>query len=234
MNKENIYRFRNSKYRLNIPLFKYFSKIDYAIDCIKEKRVYLSNPSEFNDPFDSSIYNEGIGMDGKDDINNSGLLRFGKVCCFSEIKDSILMWSYYGDNHRGICLEFDLSRLDPNLPINSEIMQSIDRVQYSPIRPKGNIFEMIDSNFAITKADVWSHENEWRIVCITGEDFLPFDCVTRIILGANFDTNNNFCEELLKTAEQERVSVSKCILDTEEYRLKIIPLLIDSILAKYK
>ncbi|WP_044204224.1 DUF2971 domain-containing protein [Flammeovirga sp. OC4] len=29
------------------------------------------------------------------------------VCCFSKSFDNLLMWSHYGDCHKGICLEFD-------------------------------------------------------------------------------------------------------------------------------
>ena len=37
-----------------------------------------------------------------------------KMSCFSEIHDSILMWSYYANSHMGICIEYDLSKLPKN------------------------------------------------------------------------------------------------------------------------
>src|SRR5215469_9264000 len=36
-----------------------------------------------------------------------------KVCSFSAVNDSILMWSHYGRNHQGFCVEYDLSKFDP-------------------------------------------------------------------------------------------------------------------------
>jgi hypothetical protein len=33
------------------------------------------------------------------------------VLCFNEVGDDLLMWSHYGDSHRGICLRFWRSRL---------------------------------------------------------------------------------------------------------------------------
>lgn len=36
------------------------------------------------------------------DARNSAL-----ISCFSQRYDSILMWSHYGDKHKGICIEFD-------------------------------------------------------------------------------------------------------------------------------
>lgn len=37
---------------------------------------------------------------------DKGLSDFG-VLCLSEIKDSILMWSHYSNDHRGFCIEFE-------------------------------------------------------------------------------------------------------------------------------
>lgn len=33
--------------------------------------------------------------------------NYGFSASFSEKKDNILMWSYYADSHRGVCLEYD-------------------------------------------------------------------------------------------------------------------------------
>ena len=32
-----------------------------------------------------------------------------KVCSFTEVNDSIIMWSHYGDQHRGFCIEYDFA-----------------------------------------------------------------------------------------------------------------------------
>ena len=55
-----------------------------------------------------------------------------KISCFSEIWDSILMWSYYANNHSGICIEFDMSKLDKNDELTSQIYRGMSKVQYSP------------------------------------------------------------------------------------------------------
>lgn len=41
-------------------------------------------------------------------INNSA------VACFTTRNDNFLMWSHYASSHKGICLEFDVSRQDDN------------------------------------------------------------------------------------------------------------------------
>lgn len=52
------------------------------------------------------------------DINNSyvnlGLKKNFHVSCFSETKESILMWSHYANNHEGFCVEYNFKELGLN------------------------------------------------------------------------------------------------------------------------
>ena len=36
------------------------------------------------------------------------------VSCFSEVNDSIVIWSHYANNHKGFCLEYDFKSLGFN------------------------------------------------------------------------------------------------------------------------
>ena len=47
------------------------------------------------------------------------------VGCLSATYESILMWSYYGDNHKGVCLEIDID----------EDSEYLSKVQYQNERP---------------------------------------------------------------------------------------------------
>jgi len=49
----------------------------------------------------------------EDVLNKISHYTFGEklgVCCFSERKDHILMWSHYAANHSGVCLQFNTAR----------------------------------------------------------------------------------------------------------------------------
>jgi hypothetical protein len=61
-----------------------------------------------------------------------------KILCLSDIRDSILMWSYYTENHAGMVLRF--TDVTPNNPLTRA--QREDVVTY-------------------TKSSHWSHEREW-------------------------------------------------------------------------
>jgi Protein of unknown function (DUF2971) len=64
----------------------------------------------------------------KKQIRNS----FG-ICCFSKTHENILLWSHYSDSHKGMCLIFDLERLDDCLINDRTLKKPAD---YLPEVPK--------------------------------------------------------------------------------------------------
>lgn len=82
------------------------------------------------------------------------------IFCLSARNDDLLMWSYYANGHRGVCLGFahrPARPFGPALP-----------VVYSSELPQVNYFEadheeLARANF-LTKALPWKHENEWRVI----------------------------------------------------------------------
>ncbi len=84
-------------------------------------------------------------------------------CCFSELKNNLLMWSHYTDGHKGFCLEFDTSFK----PFDKAL-----KVKYSAFFPKINPIDIViqrktfDSRILVpllTKFTCWNYEKEWRI-----------------------------------------------------------------------
>ena len=154
---------------------------------------------------------------------HDGFVRLDcKISCFSEVWDSILMWSYYANSHRGVCVEYDLSKLNTDNTLNNKIINSIAKVQYSPIRtdllPATD--EANQTNFIMSKSDVWSHEYEWRIVCESEQEYLPFDCISKVYLGVGFDTNAPKYQDLVRAvATHDDVDISKCQLNQDRYQI---------------
>ena len=72
-----------------------------------------------------------------------------------------LMWSHYGDSHRGICLQFQVSKY----PL---ILRRLARVTYSDRFPEINwispAFEEECLYAATNKHSRWTYENEWRLI----------------------------------------------------------------------
>jgi len=87
--------------------YKYHSVNRYLFDLLVNQEFWFSKPKDFNDPFDTSQsnfqeYKEWLVKSMKEDYEE----KIG-VCCFSLDPKSILMWSHYSDNHKGVCLKFD-------------------------------------------------------------------------------------------------------------------------------
>lgn len=59
-----------------------------------------------------------------------------RIACFSTINNSVPMWGYYGGNHRGMCIEFDISLLPEDYPQKDELLRSLRKVEYRQDRPK--------------------------------------------------------------------------------------------------
>lgn len=52
----------------------------------------------------------------------------------------------------------------------------------------------------VTKAVAWSHEQEWRIIFATDEDYFPMPCLSGVYLGARIDDSN--LEEIISAIKK--------------------------------
>jgi len=81
--------------------------------------------------------------------------------CLARSPDSSPMWSRYGDEHRGYCLEFESTG-------RAAVFGAAQPVLYSDGYPTIDYFsapreEQVDRVF-LTKHTDWAHEQEWRVV----------------------------------------------------------------------
>lgn len=81
-----------------------------------------------------------------------------RVYCLSPDPLIQLMWAHYGDNHRGIALEFD-ARADQLI--------GAYRVHYNNTFPAQPLYTEEDNASLVpiyTKSDVWAYEHEYRLI----------------------------------------------------------------------
>lgn len=117
----------------------------------------------------SGVIEETLSDSIKDTTNN--LL----ITCFSKIPDSMLMWSHYADNNKGVCLEFENEDFLDVQYSNKRGKFLISKVMYkilwnyhsNEIEQKSEK-EMTSFLIAITpfltKSNVWSYEEEVRAI----------------------------------------------------------------------
>jgi hypothetical protein len=104
---------------------------------------------------------------------------------FSEVNDSLLMWSHYADSGKGFCLEF---RTD------SAPFEKLHQVQYAEEMPEVDVVPILcDENreqfidLYRTKAQDWRYENEWRCIHTKAGTAFGYDseALTGVYLGAD-------------------------------------------------
>lgn len=153
------------------------------------------------------------------------------ISCFCESNDSMLMWAHYANNHKGICVEYELLRF------NSELNYTPVPVIYTDQRPclermdldnpgKDLFSYFIDG--VTTKSTKWSYENEWRIIrdhgsCGAAWDdtkkgaLLPSLQPSSIILGC--DSSDEFAGRVKEYCEANKVNLFQMEKDETEYRI---------------
>ena len=166
--------------KAKLPLLYRYSPADYNnIRNIEKEELFLSDIRSMNDIF------EGVTTHVSEDfISHLDDLKGIAYCkSFTENKNDLLMWSHYADEYRGMCVEYDLSKLSENIlyhlfpviyqeqKINSnfynyalesyaDYLKMIEE-QNEPNNPE-DLLDIL-SKFII-KSRCWKEENEWRII----------------------------------------------------------------------
>lgn len=188
-------------YKITCPqrLYMYF-KAEGAEKFLENHNLKLSDPRKCNDPFECAIdYNASLKTTGYIDENpyyeqlNELYVRdlqakwweahkHLRISCFTKEATNILMWAYYADGQKGICIEFDPSKD----PLFFENLREVKyRTKLATIN-KGCGEELDYSEILITKAMQWQHEKEWRVIFKDlYSDFFPISpqAITSVIFG---------------------------------------------------
>ena len=198
----------------HICLYRYSSADYYNIRTLETDMLYLSEGGKMNDIFEGLQVSDDIVPNSKELEKISDIAR---IKCFSEEKESLYMWGHYGDNSSGICIEYDLSLLNPD----DKVLKHLFPVIYSENRFKGNfsfdnliecrssypysdtydIGELSEiKSLYLVKSKDWEKEREWRILFNIWEIFeraekdknidtyyIHMDCVSAVYMGYRMD-----------------------------------------------
>lgn len=162
------------------------------------------------------------------------------ISCFSKIEDSVLMWSHYADNNKGICLEFenegflDVSYSEERTAIRIrkimyKILWNFHTKEKIEISKKELPIFLIAIAPLLTKSKDWAYEKEVRCIfnssnkqLISRNDqfFYRLKTLKSIILGCRTSENDK-CD-FIKIAQQKGVPVYEIVLTKDTYSLKKI------------
>lgn len=94
------------------------------------------------------------------------------VCCFSTTHSSPLLWSHYGDQHRGLCIGYSTDRL-PKPKVNKVLYGNTRSIKSSLleqalVKNDQQAREELDRDFLLRKDEAWKYEAEWRLIGNSG------------------------------------------------------------------
>lgn len=157
-------------------LYRYVNSLT-AWECLKDASLAFIPPTRFNDPFDT---NPALDFDfseeqfralskecppGKTfDRGSMEAAMLGNrkefmetligAAYFSSKANDPLMWTHYGDRHRGVMIGFDATHSE---------FSGAKPVSYSQNRPRVDIDGQGVSRKLLVKSAVWEREGEWRM-----------------------------------------------------------------------
>ena len=144
----------------------------------------------------------------------------------SQIKDNILMWSHYANQHKGFCIGF--VRKNDNLLGDITNTQPVEYdcnyPEVDPLDENGNYDHTMFTKMLFTKAKDWEYEKEWRLVYDEGdrEEPLPAD-ISSIIFGLRMSERHKATIRKI-LADQPNIRYQQAIEVEYQFRLKIIDL----------
>lgn len=155
------------------------------------------------------------------------------VLCLSEVKDNILMWSHYANDHSGFCIEYNFQELGPYNPQSRLLCPAVytdelfDASQYilQPLLHGDHSFNNLFGIYpAISKSIDWSYEREWRIVFPLGPDasetqrFIKVPKPKALYVGVKAKSED--VEKLRKLATERSIPVYKMALSKAAHKLE--------------
>lgn len=232
---------------------------------IGNKDLQFTNASQLNDPFDchpklldysnvpETELRGGIPQEWRKEIEENKALNLRNdtwLCSLSKVNDSILMWSHYCYNHKGICIGLNIDKvLESVPPMFGEIYLSPEvlEVQYQDIIKRPNGYKQSFYYQWRTKAKEWEYEQEVRLVipnpspmyaAFTSEQFnhpkeiwdwreihhympLKGECFESIYFGVKTDQSEK--EKIIRYAQKElnpQIKLYQMVVDADAFRLR--------------
>lgn len=184
-----------------------FTSAQYGISNLEKKRLKLSTINDLNDPFDlCPLDTSHPSISKATDALISELWNTKAILCFSRNWDNLLLWSHYGDAHKGICLGFDIPEREPGTNYDTDVLYQPNLLQISG--PQDVNSDLAD-RLPRTKHESWSYEQEVRMfVDLTDPpdadkrhwfEFGPSLVLKEVIIGAQCDPER--CKQVEKAIE---------------------------------
>lgn len=167
----------NDPFDCDIDLLKFdFNDIgdEVKTDIINVKSI-IKNEEQFPNSFIEKQMDIYASNGELEKVYKNGQIEKVKqnaVCCFSFTFENTCMWSHYANNHKGICLVFNVKEESPFIDISNDDISSgpvryRDLKKDTPVNYLKNKLEGIET-LLLTKSLDWKYEEEFRYISMNG------------------------------------------------------------------
>jgi len=144
-----------------------------------------------------------------------------RVCSFSLNKNSLLLWSHYAEEHKGVCIEYDFVDVNVVRTFIQPVLYS-EKVYKIGLFEEYTIMQLIASS--LIKAKDWSYEQEWRLTIFKQANNFPHKISVpipkAIYLGTRFNVNEEPLKmELYKIAQEKKIPLLQMTKHPNEFKL---------------
>lgn len=165
------------------------------------------------------------------------------ILCLTKNQNNLLMWSHYGNSHRGFNVGFNIhNKLFNKRKNNEDQLRHIREVHYTYKRNIKYLTNIDDiSNYILLKGKIWEYEEELRMPVYIDEkeDFewikqdvckglcrLPKDAVKSILFGAAMpeDEIKERCREIRSQADCNHILLQRATLHPSDFDIVINPI----------
>ena len=213
-----------------MKLYKYRGCNQNTYDSLINQYIWCSNPFMFGDIYDCQPLRELYGSDSIDEKI--------VICSFSSTPTNNLLWDYYADGHKGICIEYDIPDKFPFLYRNESFpyFPVIQKVNYCSEPPElPNSFEYISNNdrrkllynCIFSKDTRYAFEKEIRFAFFLHQlkvesniYKLPPWTISRIFLGSKISCENEL--SIMKSIRHLSVKVCQVGFRKSSYELTFL------------
>lgn len=221
-----------------IDLYYYDEKtkdFEWSLDL---ENLYLTRNCLQNDIFEGLPYSDDYDLYSQDECVQK-LTNLAYLKCFTEDYKNNLMWAHYANSYKGICIEYDISRLEDKKIAKQifPVYYTKERIMFASIEALIEFVDEKQENQALrdakgiflSKSKSWKYEKEWRICqmnheyCAEKTKKIPFDCISAIYMGMRIDNNDidkifetlNCYNEKHNKKEDDKIKVYKMKMPTD-------------------
>ena len=204
-----------------MKVYKYRGQqfLERDLSTLASDKIYSAPIDTLNDPFEVRILVDENGLSVGRGLSGILSVEYAKSLCSAdaEILRSVrafhetsrssgiyslsqspadeLLWAYYGDSHRGFCIEYDLPKL-LEYDLHNEAVVHVEYAEHIPTISTLDFVRILQKDVSVwtkfvgTKSRRWAHEREIRIVTArTGLIDYDFRALTGIHFGFRCSAN---------------------------------------------